>query len=252
MLKDLKYEVVVIGNTNIGKSTFLNNLTKMPMFFKVANVRETSCIWRCQVVPDDQQSAPYVLRSFNISPQELASIASNKNKMDIYDSKIQLEETSFMTYEDLIAQLQNQMKERRTKYKQAEIESLEPQERERYLLAAAEEKESEGDEEEDDEDFDGLDKLFLEINVSIQESEAVRKGFRVINRHVSIVDIPGIDDGKHWVPIVAYLERFSDRIIPIVLVALNSGGFSHLSQNASLLNTLNNMTSPPIMIYTRL
>jgi hypothetical protein len=45
---------------------------------------------------------------------------------------------------------------------------------------------------------------------------------------VSVVDIPGIEDGPHSVPIKAYLERFSDRIIPIILVNLASGAFSKL------------------------
>lgn len=63
-MKDLKYELIVIGNTNVGKSTFLNSLTKMKDFFKTSSARETSCIWRFSVVPDEQQDDPYVLRTY--------------------------------------------------------------------------------------------------------------------------------------------------------------------------------------------
>jgi ribosome biogenesis GTPase A len=59
VLKDMEYELMVIGNTNVGKSTFLNNLTKMKDCFKTSVNRETSCIWRFKVVPDHAQDAPY-------------------------------------------------------------------------------------------------------------------------------------------------------------------------------------------------
>jgi GTP-binding protein EngB required for normal cell division len=50
-IKDRKYELVVIGNTNVGKSTFLNMITKMKDFYNISNNRETSCIWRFIVDP---------------------------------------------------------------------------------------------------------------------------------------------------------------------------------------------------------
>ena len=40
------YDLIVIGNTNSGKSTFLNNLTGMKGFFNTSVSRETSCFWR--------------------------------------------------------------------------------------------------------------------------------------------------------------------------------------------------------------
>lgn len=49
-----KYELVVIGNTNVGKSTFLNQITKMKDFFNVSNNRETSCIWRFMIEPEQE------------------------------------------------------------------------------------------------------------------------------------------------------------------------------------------------------
>lgn len=51
--KSKHYELVVIGNTNVGKSTFLNNLTKMRKFFNTSTARETSHIWRFQMVEDE-------------------------------------------------------------------------------------------------------------------------------------------------------------------------------------------------------
>jgi GTP-binding protein EngB required for normal cell division len=43
--------MVVVGNTNAGKSTFLNALTKMKGYFNTSQVRETSCIWRFNQAP---------------------------------------------------------------------------------------------------------------------------------------------------------------------------------------------------------
>ncbi len=41
-----------MGNTNVGKSTFLNNLTRMKQFFNTSVNRETSNLWRFKVVKD--------------------------------------------------------------------------------------------------------------------------------------------------------------------------------------------------------
>lgn len=38
-------KLVVIGNTNVGKSTFLNNLLGVGNFLNISEVRETACIW---------------------------------------------------------------------------------------------------------------------------------------------------------------------------------------------------------------
>jgi ABC-type molybdate transport system ATPase subunit len=59
-IKERKYELVVIGNTNVGKSTFLTQITKMKDFFNVSNNRETSCIWRFIVNPNQEE--PYKVR----------------------------------------------------------------------------------------------------------------------------------------------------------------------------------------------
>lgn len=95
----MNYELMVIGNTNVGKSTFLNTLTKMKDFFKTSVNRETSCIWRFKVVPDSQQEAPYVLRTFQIDPQSITNEDKLKKKIDIYLNKVELEEKCF--YDDL-------------------------------------------------------------------------------------------------------------------------------------------------------
>lgn len=59
-IKNRKYELVVIGNTNVGKSTFLTQITKMKDFFNVSNNRETSCIWR--FINDPFQEQPFTVR----------------------------------------------------------------------------------------------------------------------------------------------------------------------------------------------
>jgi GTP-binding protein EngB required for normal cell division len=70
-LKESTYELLVIGNTNVGKSTFLNNTTKMKNFFNTSVNRETSCIWRFKVVPDSEQTKNFVLKKYHIEPQSL-------------------------------------------------------------------------------------------------------------------------------------------------------------------------------------
>jgi ABC-type phosphate transport system ATPase subunit len=58
---------VVIGNTNVGKSTFLNMATKMKDFFNISNNRETSCIWRFQV--DPHQAEPFIIEEVRTKPE---------------------------------------------------------------------------------------------------------------------------------------------------------------------------------------
>jgi GTPase SAR1 family protein len=38
-------KLVVIGNTNVGKSTFLNYLLGVDNFLNISEIRETSCLW---------------------------------------------------------------------------------------------------------------------------------------------------------------------------------------------------------------
>lgn len=45
-LFDQSFELIVIGATNAGKSTFLNSTTKMQGFFNISAMRETANIWR--------------------------------------------------------------------------------------------------------------------------------------------------------------------------------------------------------------
>lgn len=43
LVGDIK--LIVIGNTNVGKSTFLNNLLKMNGILNTSEKRETACLW---------------------------------------------------------------------------------------------------------------------------------------------------------------------------------------------------------------
>lgn len=38
-------KLLVVGNTNVGKSTFLNHFLKIIGMFKTSEKRETACIW---------------------------------------------------------------------------------------------------------------------------------------------------------------------------------------------------------------
>ena len=53
MKGDIK--LIVMGNTNAGKSTFLNMLIGMPKpILNTGEVRETSCFWRIKFIKDKQ------------------------------------------------------------------------------------------------------------------------------------------------------------------------------------------------------
>jgi len=55
--------MVVIGATNHGKSTFLNNVTQMFKFFNTSVMRETAHVWKFRLVPDfQQQEGPILYR----------------------------------------------------------------------------------------------------------------------------------------------------------------------------------------------
>ena len=51
-LSGTQYEIVVIGNTNAGKSTFLRHMTKMKGYFNTSVIRETACVWRYKISQD--------------------------------------------------------------------------------------------------------------------------------------------------------------------------------------------------------
>jgi len=70
-LRDVDYELIVIGNTNVGKSTFLNNLTKMKQFFNTSVNRETANVWRFRIVDDTQQDTIFKMTEFEINPQSV-------------------------------------------------------------------------------------------------------------------------------------------------------------------------------------
>jgi GTP-binding protein EngB required for normal cell division len=57
------YQMVVIGATNAGKSTFLHNSTGMRNFFNMSAMRETANIWRFKQVFMRQQ--PDAIFAFN-------------------------------------------------------------------------------------------------------------------------------------------------------------------------------------------
>ena len=102
------------------------------------------------------------------------------------------------------------------------------------------------DDDEDSEEELDFKEFLVEIEVCIKESYAnlkiekeemkgkemkkvvKKEPYRVISKHIQIVDIPGIEDGQHAVPIKAYIEQNKERIIPVVLINLTSGAFHEL------------------------
>jgi putative ribosome biogenesis GTPase RsgA len=41
-----KFKLVILGNTNVGKSTFLNHLLGFGNILNTNELRETNCIWK--------------------------------------------------------------------------------------------------------------------------------------------------------------------------------------------------------------
>ncbi len=49
--------------------------------------------------------------------------------------------------------------------------------------------------------------------------------FQIINERVSLVDLPGIDDGFLAPQVSGYIERKIERSVPVILIHLTIGGF---------------------------
>ena len=59
-------KLVVIGNTNVGKSTYLNNLLGVSNFLNISEIRETACLWIIKShteKPDFELKAKYLNRN---------------------------------------------------------------------------------------------------------------------------------------------------------------------------------------------
>ena len=57
---------------------------------------------------------------------------------------------------------------------------------------------------------------------------ALEQKFRIINDRVSLVDIPGIDDGILATQITAYIENKAEKLVPIILIHLTAGGVTEI------------------------
>ncbi|TNV79210.1 hypothetical protein FGO68_gene8682 [Halteria grandinella] len=78
-LRDVK-DLVVIGNSMVGKSAFLRNLTQMKDLLNLLKGRQDSTIWRFSIEPDYKQEAPYVLQTFLINSEALTNGSNKQDK----------------------------------------------------------------------------------------------------------------------------------------------------------------------------
>ena len=53
-----RFELIVIGATNAGKSTFLHSTTKMHGFFNISALRETANLWRFKLDTSNNSDNP--------------------------------------------------------------------------------------------------------------------------------------------------------------------------------------------------
>ncbi|TNV79211.1 hypothetical protein FGO68_gene8683 [Halteria grandinella] len=102
-------------------------------------------------------------------------------------------------------------------------------------------------------DDESLDEHLIEISISIKQSVADQKQYRVISQQLSILDIPGIEkQSPHFRSICAYIERFADKIIPVFMISMIQGPISKLIQFQEMIHCYNRMSTPPIIVYTKL
>lgn len=236
------YELIVIGNTNVGKSTFLNSVTKMKGFFNSSNVRETSCVWRFKIVSDSKQEANFVMRVLTVKPKKKAGTSSVTTKGgaagstttggndDDDDDEVKVTVTKPKEFSD-INDIVNEIK---SKSMLKEAEALNPQD------LSAEELALRSKLPDDIQKESNIDDYKTEVEVSIRESFALyenltdpknkKEKYRVISKNMQIVDIPGIEDGQQSVPIMAYIEKNKARVIPVILINLTQGDFDALKQ----------------------
>ena len=103
----------MIGNTNSGKSTLLNNITGMTNFFNTSQLRETSSLWTFKL--DKDQSRPYritVLEAVTDNPEETKNgqkVSPNSSAFKIEYRAKEIQE--FDTKEDLIVAIQSKKNE---------------------------------------------------------------------------------------------------------------------------------------------
>jgi septin family protein len=202
-----KYELVVIGNTNVGKSTFLNQITKMKDFFNVSNNRETSCIWRFLVEPEQEMPFQSLERRLLPDTDTLQSVVHNRQQVGTVKEITDI----IKTY--------------------------------RKPAASAGAAKEEAKIVEEDEDDDTL----VEIQISMQETGA----YKVISDYLTIVDMPGIEDGFKAGCIKSYVDDNVASLLPTILVNLTQGAFEELKQFEDFEKLFADPFKPVPIVFTK-
>jgi hypothetical protein len=90
-----------------------------------------------------------------------------------------------------------------------------------------------------------------EIEIIINLEAKLEHKFRVINDRVSLVDLPGIDDGIFSTHVSSYIEKMAERLVPIILIPLTIGGFTEIKHFKDLMPQFKNIRVPPTVIFTK-
>jgi hypothetical protein len=108
-------------------------------------------------------------------------------------------------------------------------------------LAAAGQKEEakRGDDEEDD--------TLIEIQISMKDFGA----YKVINDYLTIVDMPGIEDGFKAGCIKSFVDDNLPALLPIILVNLTQGAFEELKQFEEFEKLFSDPFKPVPIIFTK-
>lgn len=234
--KDLQYEILVIGNTNVGKSTFLTAITGMKNFFNTSTTRETSAFWKFKV--DINQTQPFALH--------IHEVVTSTGEV------LQDDAFAFQRQEEIIAKIQDM------KNKEFEGKPIVKKVKKTF----DEYKEGEMPEEESDEDQfhslfddinpeDGMPRKLMNITIGIRKEIAAEK-FKIISDRVCLVDMPGVDDAVYSQAIFNYIKDNHAKIIPILLVQLSQGSFKHLRYYMDIIKYFRKMKLHPTVIYTKI
>lgn len=106
------------------------------------------------------------------------------------------------------------------------------------------------EEEENQREYKDIDRYMYEI--VMHKQTALEEKFRIINDNLTILDLPGINDGHLANQINVYLEDQIKNIVPIILIHLTVGEkVSKISEYMELFTILKRQTLSPTIIFTK-
>jgi len=91
------------------------------------------------------------------------------------------------------------------------------------------------------------DETLYEVKVTMKDSGA----FNTISDYLTIVDLPGIEDGVKSYFIKNYTDEHQPRLIPVILVNLTQGAFTELQQFQDFEELFGDDHKPVVVVFTK-